>query len=137
MSVVISLPGLKITLRHHAATVGLALGAAALSLAAYAVTPPTRVASAKSLPQFEQNCVACHGADALGVEGLGVNLVESAFVAQKTEPELVAFLKQGRLPDDPASRTQRPMPSFSWVPEADLQAIASYLKNTIAKKQSG
>jgi hypothetical protein len=29
------------------------------------------------------------------------------------------------------------MPSFSWVPEADLQAIASYLKNTIAKKQSG
>jgi mono/diheme cytochrome c family protein len=102
-------------------------------MAAYAAV----VAQAASSAQFEQNCVACHGADARGVEGLGVSLVDSAFVAKNTEAQLAAFLKQGRMPDDPASLTHRPMPSFSWVPEADLQAIAAYLKNTIAKKQSG
>lgn len=111
-------------------TVGLALGAA-LSMAAYPV------AAADSSPQFEQNCVACHGADAQGVEGLGVSLVESAFAAKSSEAELVAFLKQGRMPDDPTSRTHRPMPSFSWIAESDLQAIASYLKNTVTKKQGG
>jgi mono/diheme cytochrome c family protein len=143
------LPGLTRTLRRHANTAGLALGVTALSMAAYAAAGPGSasadrpvarspvVAQANMIPQFEQNCVACHGADAKGVEGLGVNLIESGFVAKKSESELVAFLKQGRLPDDPDSRTHRPMPSFSWVAESDLQAIASFLKSAAPKNQAG
>ena len=130
MSFANSLPGLEMNLRRHASAAGLAFGVAALSMAAYAAA----AADAASSPQFAQNCVACHGADAKGVEGLGVSLVESDFVAKKSEKELVAFLKEGRMPDDPNTRSGRPMPGFSWVPEADLQAIASYLKASVSKK---
>lgn len=132
MKLLSSTPGFQATPRRGAATAGLALVAAALAMVAC-----VGVAAADSNPQFEQNCVMCHGADARGVEGLGVDLVDSAFVAKSSAAELVAFLKQGRMPDDPASRTQRPMPGFSWIAETDLQAIASYLKNTVSKKQGG
>ena len=38
------------------------------------------------------------------------------------------FLKVGRLPNDPASVSGRPMPGFAYVDEAELAAIADYLK---------
>lgn len=78
--------------------------------------------------KFVLNCVACHGAALEGVEGLGVTLVGSAFVGRKSVPELVAFLKVGRMPGDPESVEQRPMPGFAWLPEADLIEIATYIK---------
>lgn len=74
-------------------------------------------------------CIACHGADGAGVEGLGVNLVTSPFVARQSAAALLAFLKAGRLPDDPASVAGRPMPGFGWVPEAELAAIVAHLKS--------
>jgi hypothetical protein len=37
------------------------------------------------------------------VEGLGVNLVASPYVASASPGELVSFLKVGRLPNDPAT----------------------------------
>ena len=125
MNVPKPLPTLMMHLRRCTAAAGLAVGAAAFSVAACA-------AEADS-PEFQQNCVACHGVDAKGVEGLGVNLIESPFVGRTSGKDLVAFIRQGRLPDDPNSRTGRPMPGFSWIPEADLQAIAAFVKsrNTI------
>ena len=74
------------------------------------------------------NCIACHGAELEGVEGMGVGLAESAFISRKSVPELVAFLKVGRMPGDPESVMDRPMPGFGWLPEADLVEIATYLK---------
>jgi mono/diheme cytochrome c family protein len=97
--------------------------------AAYAGATPARVAAAgDSNPQFELYCIACHGPDARGIEGAGVDLIASKFVAGKTEDGLVAFLKTGRLPDDPASRTGRPMPGFAWVPEGELKSVAAFVK---------
>lgn len=78
---------------------------------------------------YATNCIACHGADLAGVEGLGVNLVTSKFVAAQPAAALLAFLKAGRMPDDPATVTGRPMPGFGWLPEAELAAIVAFVKS--------
>jgi mono/diheme cytochrome c family protein len=80
--------------------------------------------------KFALNCLACHGAALEGIEGLGVSLADSPFVGRKSVPELVAFLKVGRMPGDPESVSGRPMPGFAWLPEADLVEIATYVKST-------
>jgi mono/diheme cytochrome c family protein len=86
-------------------------------------------AAADGNEKFALNCLACHGAGLEGVEGLGVSLVDSAFVGRQSVPELVAFLKVGRMPGDPGSVAGRPMPGFGWLPEADLAEIAAYVKS--------
>jgi mono/diheme cytochrome c family protein len=95
--------------------------------------PATVAGAAVSDAAFEQHCVACHGADARGIDNLGVDLVASAFVAATSEQGLVEFLQVGRLPDDPATRTGRPMPGFSWVSESELESIAAFLKSRSGK----
>jgi mono/diheme cytochrome c family protein len=107
------------TLRRQAAVLGASLALAGFSRAAFAVTDHE---------MFAANCVACHGPDLKGVQGLGVNLVASKFVAGKSVAQLVAFLKVGRQPGDPASVAGRSMPAFAWLAEADLTAIAAYVK---------
>lgn len=78
---------------------------------------------------YATNCIACHGADLAGVEGLGVNLVTSKFVATRSPDALLAFIKAGRMPDDPATVSGRPMPGFGWLPEAELAAIVAFVKS--------
>jgi len=68
------------------------------------------------------NCIACHGAD-----GLGISLVDSEFAGSATPEELTEFLKVGRRPNDPASITGRPMPAFNSIAEEDLGAVAGDL----------
>lgn len=87
-------------------------------------------ASGGNLP-YEQYCLACHGADARGIDGLGVDLTASPLVASASEQELVQFIKAGRMADDPRSVTKRPMPGFAWAPDAELQAIAAWLKANV------
>lgn len=104
----------------------------AASLLALAIAGPLP-ARAEDNEKFALNCLACHGAELEGVEGLGVSLAESDFVARKSVPELVAFLKVGRMPGDPESVAGRPMPGFGWLPEADLAEIAAYVKSRHAR----
>jgi mono/diheme cytochrome c family protein len=78
--------------------------------------------------QYGMHCLACHGAGLEGVEGLGLNLTTSPFVASTSVAGLVAFLKAGRLPDAADSVSGRPMPGFFWLAEDDLQQIASWVK---------
>ena len=77
---------------------------------------------------FATQCVACHGADAKGVQGLGLDLTTSELVANSSAAELVEFLKVGRMPTDPASVTGIPMPGFAWLQPAQLEEVAGYLK---------
>ena len=63
------------------------------------------------------SCIACHGVDARGVEGLGISLVDSEFAGSATPEELTEFLKVGRRPNDPASITGRTMPAFNSIAE--------------------
>jgi mono/diheme cytochrome c family protein len=162
-----SLPGLVMKLRRQSGLAIVALGAAAVSMAAYAVMAPGYVdvdAAVASLPSdveysavaafgmmerqrqqiiqqpvsaasgvggksfFDAQCIACHGVDARGIEGLGVSLVDSGFVASSSREKLIEFLKLGRMPNDPATVTGLVMPGFAWIAEEDLAALAGYVK---------
>jgi len=74
------------------------------------------------------HCIACHGADAKGVQGLGLNLVDSALVDGWSEDEFVAFLQAGRGVDSPDNQSGVPMPAFSWMPRGDLESVADYVQ---------
>lgn len=89
--------------------------------------PPVVAADGSEL--FDVHCIACHGPDARGIEDQGVDLVASPFVARESAAGLVEFLKAGRVADDPASVTGRPMPGFYWVAESELEALAAFLKD--------
>jgi EmrB/QacA subfamily drug resistance transporter len=78
---------------------------------------------------YAANCVACHGADRKGLPNLGVNLLVSKFVQGQSQEQLVAFLKIGRMPGQPGNVTGGVMPAFTYLPEAELSAVAAYLKS--------
>lgn len=103
-------------------------GAALAACAALLNAPAAAAAGPDGNALFDVHCIACHGPDGTGIDNLGVDLVASAFVAGSTEEGLVAFLQAGRLPDDPASLTGRPMPGFAWVTEGELRALAAFVK---------
>jgi len=98
-------------------------------LAALLLVGPAAGADEPGAAEFEANCLLCHGADLTGVDGLGANLAASAFVAGRSEAELVEFLKVGRMPGDPASLTGRAMPGFAWLPADELRRIAAFVKS--------
>lgn len=90
--------------------------------------PQANAESAAAPAIFVAQCSACHGADAKGVQGLGLDLTASQLVAEASVADLVEFLKVGRMPTDPASVTGIPMPGFAWLPAADLNELATHLK---------
>jgi len=81
---------------------------------------------------FGQYCSACHGMQAEGVAGLGVDLRQSAFVRGQDIEGLKRFLRSGRDPSSPENRTGRAMPAFGWLPEATLDELARYLREAAA-----
>jgi len=116
----------------------LAGGVLAASLAACgggadsgATTAPTGDA-ANGQTLFTGTCSACHGADAKGVVGLGKDLTTSTFVAGKTDPELVDFIKTGRPTGDPLNTTGVDMPPRGGNPaltDDDLLDIVAYIRS--------
>jgi EmrB/QacA subfamily drug resistance transporter len=92
------------------------------------VAEPPVTATADGAALYATHCVACHGADRRGVSGLGVALAGSAYVTGTGTAGLAAFLKVGRMPGQPGNVSGRVMPGFAYLPEAELQALAAYLK---------
>ena len=81
------------------------------------------------LPLYNVHCSACHGPNGEGIEGLGVDLVASEFVAGSDSDALVVLLGEGRMPDAETSLTGRPMPSFAWMGEDELHGLAVLLQD--------
>lgn len=80
---------------------------------------------------YQRTCAICHGANAAGMPGLGKGLKANAFVAKRTEAELVEFFKVGRRASDPLNETGVNMPPRGGnqaLTDEDLAAIAAYLK---------
>jgi disulfide bond formation protein DsbB len=87
--------------------------------------------AAEGQKYFAQTCSACHGMDAKGLPKLGKDLTTSKFVVEKTDLELLAFLKQGRLATDPLNTTGVAMPPKGGNPafnDQQLMDIISYLR---------
>ena len=80
---------------------------------------------------FAQTCSACHGPDGKGLPKLGKDLTSSSFVTEKSDAQLLDFLKQGRLATDPLNTTGVAMPPKGGNPalnEQQLADIISYLR---------
>ncbi len=81
---------------------------------------------------YATTCIACHGANAKGVKGLGKDLTASEFVKANSDAELVKFLAKGRPSSDPANTTKVDMPPRGGNPalkDADLLNIAAYVRS--------
>ncbi len=80
---------------------------------------------------YSQICIACHGPEAKGVQGLGKDLTTSTFVAEKSDAEMVDFLKVGRDPSDPLNTTGVAMPPKGGNPalnDQDLLDIVAFVR---------
>jgi mono/diheme cytochrome c family protein len=81
---------------------------------------------------FAQTCYACHGADGRGLPNLGKDLTTSAFVAEQSDEELLAYVKQGRPADDPLNTTGVAMPpkgGFDYLTDEDILKIIAYVRS--------
>ena len=81
---------------------------------------------------FVASCSACHGAAGEGVAGLGKALAGSPFVREKTDAELMTFVKTGRPIWDPENTTGIDMPAKGGNPaltDDDLFAIVAYIRS--------
>ncbi len=81
---------------------------------------------------FAGTCSACHGADAMGIDGLGKQLVESEFVASQSDSELFTLITTGRPSSDPLNTTGVDMPPKGGNPSLNDAAIAdlvAYLRS--------
>ncbi len=85
---------------------------------------------------YLQSCAGCHGPTGLG-EGVGVPLINSEFVLNINDEELLSFLQVGRSADDPASVTGVTMPAYGgrtdWG-DQQLWDIIAYLRQLIRQR---
>ena len=72
-------------------------------------------------------CSSCHGPGGEGITGLGKSLVASEFVAEKSDAELLVYVKEGRGVDDPLNTTGIPMPPKGGNPALTDQEIADII----------
>ena len=80
---------------------------------------------------FTTTCVACHLPDGGARPNLGKDVVHSAFVAGKTDKELMMFLKMGRNPGDPMNTSGVDMPPKGGNPalmDKDLAALITFIR---------
>jgi disulfide bond formation protein DsbB len=78
------------------------------------------------------SCIACHGATAEGIPGLGPDLTASEFVTTQSDQALVEFIKKGRMANDPANTTGIAMPpkgGDSALTDADMLNIVAHLRS--------
>ena len=60
--------------------------------------------------QYDVICIACHGPGGEGIENLGKPFTTSEFLREKSDKELVEFIKVGRPSGDPLNTTGIDMP---------------------------
>lgn len=80
---------------------------------------------------YDTACVACHGPDAVGVQGLGKSWVTSEFIKSQTDAQILDFVKKGRPASDPANTTGVDMPAKGGNPaltDQDLTNIIAYMR---------
>ncbi len=87
--------------------------------------------SANGEALYGGSCIACHGPNGEGIEGLGKPWVGSEFINGSTDDEMVAFLKVGRATDDPLNSTgiaMLPKGGNPSLTDDDLQDLVAYMR---------
>ena len=73
---------------------------------------------------YDGTCSTCHGQAGVGIEGLGKPLIASTFVAERSDADMIAFIKVGRPAADPENTTGVDMPPKGGNPSLDEQQLA-------------
>ena len=97
-----------------------------------AATAERAAAVTRGATVYSASCAACHGPAGEGVTDLGPALRASAFLAARTDDQVVAFLVQGRPASDPANTTGIDMPARGGDPsltDADLRDLVAFLRS--------
>jgi len=85
---------------------------------------------------YDSICIACHGPTGEGMEGLGKPFTTSEFVKNRTDDQMVEFLKVGRPSGDPLNTTGVDMPPKGGNPaltDDDLYDIIAFVR-TLQKR---
>ena len=80
---------------------------------------------------FATTCAACHGPEGKGVQGLGKDMTTSTFIAEKSDEEMLAFVKTGRPISDPLNTTKVDMPPKGGNPaltDDQLKDIIAFIR---------
>lgn len=81
---------------------------------------------------FHTICMACHGFNGEGIQGLGKSLVGSEFVNSLADDELAAFIIKGRDVSDPLNTTGIMMPPRGGNPalsDQDVNHTVSFIRS--------
>ncbi|HEY4000690.1 MAG TPA: c-type cytochrome [Candidatus Xenobia bacterium] len=117
-----------------------------VGLLAMGVSPPALADPSHGATIFSQVCSTCHGSDAGGKLGVGLNLKESSFVRHSSDQDLIHFLEVGRegrrrlarrrsdneLVETTCGFDMPPKGGASTLTRADLADVVAYLR-TITK----
>ncbi len=80
---------------------------------------------------FRNTCATCHGPNGEGVPNLGKDMRGNEWIKDKSDDELVAFLKEGRRATDPLNATGVDMPPKGGnanLTDADLKKIVAFMR---------
>ena len=80
---------------------------------------------------YLSTCATCHGKDGYGLPKLGKSLHANAFLGERSDEEMVAFIKTGRPASDPLNTTGVDMPPKGGNPaltDDEIAAIIAYLR---------
>lgn len=80
---------------------------------------------------FAASCASCHGVEGEGIEGLGLPIHGSEFVAEISDKDLRNFIKTGRPVWDADNKTGLDMPAKGGNPaitNAEIDAIIAYIR---------
>lgn len=106
-------------------------GTTAATTAATTGAPAGGGDSANGEAIYNGSCIACHGPNGEGIEGLGKPWVGSEFINGSTDADLVAFLNVGRPSDDPLNTTgiaMLPKGGNTSLTDGDLQDLVAYMR---------
>lgn len=81
---------------------------------------------------YLEACAACHGQHGEGIANLGNTLVDSTFVQDSTDAEVLAFIRTGRDVTDPENQSGLAMPPSGGRPDlsdAELLVIVHFLRS--------
>jgi mono/diheme cytochrome c family protein len=100
----------------------LVFGLAWLAFAATASAQPANQAMLKlGKTQFDENCAACHQADAIGKPGIAPSLTNPELLAITSDEFLMAVIRDGR--------EETSMMPFAPIGRKNVQAIVAYLRS--------
>ena len=81
---------------------------------------------------YNTTCVACHGPNGIGIEGLGKDWTESDFIKNTSDKDLIAFIKEGRPATHKDNTTGIDMPAMGGnaaLTDQDLADLVAYARS--------